>query len=131
MNPPERASLGRILLAEDDEAVRTIAVRILERAGYEVITATNGAEGLAALRSATAPIPLILSDILMPEMDGIELAVRAQMEFPATRTVLMTGFSEISKDRERSQGLCEAILGKPFIPAELLETLRQAAARPD
>jgi two-component system cell cycle response regulator CpdR len=123
--------LGRILLAEDDEAVRTIAVRILERAGYEVITATNGAEGLAALRSATAPIPLILSDILMPEMDGIELAVRAQMEFPATRTVLMTGFSEISKDRERSQGLCEAILGKPFIPAELLETLRQAAARPD
>jgi two-component system cell cycle response regulator CpdR len=131
MNSSAATPLGRILLAEDDEAVRTIAVRILERAGYEVITATNGAEGLAALRSATAPIPLILSDILMPEMDGIELAVRAQMEFPATRTVLMTGFSEISKDRERSQGLCEAILGKPFIPADLLETLRHAATRPD
>ena len=128
---PLPGSLGRILLAEDDESVRNIALRVLERAGYDVVVATNGAEGLDALRQASPPIPLILSDILMPEMDGIELAIRAQTEFPHIRIVLMTGFSEISKDRERSKGLCEAILGKPFIPTELLETLRQAATRPD
>jgi len=131
MTSSETPAIGPILLAEDDESVRNITRRVLERAGYTVTVAENGALGLEALRTANPPIALILSDILMPEMDGIELAIRAQMEFPGIRIVLMTGFSEISKDRERSKGLCEAIVGKPFIPAELLETLRQAAARPD
>jgi two-component system, cell cycle sensor histidine kinase and response regulator CckA len=107
-----------------------VARRILQKAGFSVREAINGAEALAMLQEQPGDFDVVLSDILMPEMDGIELAVRARAEGADIRVVLMTGFAEFARDRERSEGLCEAILGKPFEPEELVATLREAVARP-
>jgi two-component system cell cycle response regulator CpdR len=120
----------RVLLAEDDAQVRMVARRVLEKAGFWVREAVNGADALELLRDGISTFDVVLSDILMPEMDGIELAVRARAEGDDVRVVLMTGFAEFARDRERSEGLCEAILGKPFEPGELVATLREAVARP-
>jgi CheY-like chemotaxis protein len=117
-----------VLLAEDEEQVRKVAKRVLDYAGFDVTVVCNGAEALERIRSAPGEFDVVLSDIVMPEMDGIEFAVRARSEFPELRFVFMTGFSDLSKDMQRSRGLCEAILGKPFDIEELVSTLRHAAA---
>jgi two-component system cell cycle response regulator CpdR len=121
-----RAKL-RVLLVEDEANVRQVARRVLTFAGLQVVAAPNGAEGLETLRREHGLFDVVLSDILMPEMDGVEFAIRAKAEFPNLRFVFMTGFSDISQDRERASGLCEAILGKPFDMDELVGTLFKAA----
>lgn len=123
-NPPAI----RVLLAEDEPQVRAVAERVLKRTGFDVVTAGNGADALAILRQHSGAFDVVLSDILMPEMDGIELAVRARAEYPNVKFVFMTGFSDISRDRQRAEGLAYGILGKPFDLDEMVGTLYFAAA---
>ena len=75
---PSRVTLSRILLAEDDESMRGFLVRALKKAGYEVIDFANGEEAYERLKAE--PFTLLLTDIVMPKMDGIELARRASGE---------------------------------------------------
>lgn len=117
----------RVLLADDDGAVLNVARRVLQRAGFTVTIALDGTDALAKVRAQNGDFDVVLSDILMPDMDGIELAVRARSEFHDLPFVFMTGFSDIAKDRERARGICEAILGKPFDIHELVETLQEVA----
>lgn len=117
----------RVLLVEDEANVRQVARRVLTFAGLHVVAAPNGVEGLETLRRERGLFDVVLSDILMPEMDGIEFSIRARAEFPNLRFVFMTGFSDISSDRERAGGLCDAVVGKPFDMDELVRTLIRAA----
>jgi two-component system, cell cycle response regulator CpdR len=101
----------RVLLAEDDEAMRTYLARALERNGYDVSTASTGLEALTLVESGT--YDLLLTDIVMPEMDGIELAQKAQALDPAPKVMFITGFAAVAL--QANDAMPEArVLSKPF-----------------
>ncbi|MXO59182.1 response regulator [Altererythrobacter salegens] len=101
----------RILLAEDDEAMRAYLSRALENAGYEVYAVDRGTMALPLLEDGE--FDLLLSDIVMPEMDGIELAQRCSEVSPRTKVMFITGFAAVSlrSNREAPQA---KVLSKPF-----------------
>lgn len=102
----------RILLADDDDVMREFLARALMRAGYEVESVDRGTTALELIRSGTH-FDLLLTDIVMPEMDGIELAQKASVIVPNLRVMFITGFSAVSL--RAGQTLPNAkVLSKPF-----------------
>ena len=101
----------RILLAEDEEAMRTYLSRALEKAGYAVDSVDCGTAALPLLE--TGEYDLLLSDIVMPEMDGIELAQRCNEMSPETRVMFITGFAAVSLKASADQPQAK-VLSKPF-----------------
>ncbi len=101
----------RILLAEDDEAMRTYLARALENAGYEVVAVDCGTAALPWLE--TAYFDLLLTDIVMPEMDGIELAQRCAELSPETKVIFITGFAAVTLKASREAPQAK-VLSKPF-----------------
>ena len=116
--------MARILLAEDEASVRDFITRALRSVGHEVDAVTDGSEALTRLRTAPAngfKYDLLLTDILMPVMDGISLALSASRDAPEISIMLMTGYSD---QRERTYGIeaiIQDILLKPFTLDELVE----------
>ncbi len=113
-----------VLLVEDDETVRSVARRILERDGYRVIGAGNGREALEIIQSGEHDIDVIVSDIIMPELGGAEFVDRLESVRPDLEVVLMSGYSEdelTPRVRERAR----EVLGKPFLPEELTSAVRK------
>ncbi|QIQ85822.1 cell cycle two-component system response regulator CpdR [Erythrobacter sp.] len=106
-----RSDSPRILLAEDEEAMRTYLARALTNAGYEVRAVDRGTEAIPLLE--TEDFDLLLSDIVMPEMDGIELAQRCAEISPKTRVMFITGFAAVSLRASREQPDAK-VLSKPF-----------------
>ena len=101
----------RILLAEDEDAMRTYLARALENAGYSVAAVDRGTAAVPLLESER--FDLLLSDIVMPEMDGIELAQRCAEISPATKVMFITGFAAVTL--KASQEAPQAkVLSKPF-----------------
>src|SRR5271169_457157 len=111
--------MARILIAEDEEALCAMCARALTMDGHEVKTAADGSEALDMLTREQGRFDLLLTDIRMPIMDGIALALTAARDFPNVTILLMTGFAD---QRERAHGL-EAIvhdvLTKPFTLTKL------------
>lgn len=101
----------RILLAEDDEAMRTYLKRALENAGYEVTAVDCGTEALPHLENEH--FDLLLSDIVMPGMDGIELAQRCAEICPRTKVMFITGFAAVTLKANREAPQAK-VLSKPF-----------------
>ena len=101
----------RILLAEDEEAMRTYLERALTNAGYEVHAVDRGTEAVPLLERER--FDLLLSDMVMPEMDGIELAQRCAEISPRTRVMFITGFAAVSLRASREQPEAK-VLSKPF-----------------
>ncbi|MCU0946895.1 MAG: response regulator [Porphyrobacter sp.] len=101
----------RILLAEDEEAMRTYLSRALTNAGYEVSAVDRGTDALPLLE--TGEFDLLVSDIVMPEMDGIELAQRCAAISPRTKVMFITGFAAVSLRASREQPSAK-VLSKPF-----------------
>ena len=101
----------RILLAEDEEAMRTYLTRALENAGYSVAAVDRGTAAIPLLEAEH--FDLLLSDIVMPEMDGIELAQRCSEISPGTKVMFITGFAAVTlkANREAPQA---RVLSKPF-----------------
>lgn len=117
--------MARILLTEDDESVRTFVKRALELDGYEIVEAEDGGIALEILNAQKGDFDLLLSDIMMPVMDGIALALTVARDFPNLAILLMTGFAD---QRERAfglDGLVSDVISKPFTLAEI----RAAVAR--
>ena len=101
----------RILLAEDEEAMRTYLSRALENAGYSVVAVDRGTAAVPLLEQEK--FDLLLSDIIMPEMDGIELAQRCAEISPETKVMFITGFAAVTL--KASQEAPQAkVLSKPF-----------------
>ncbi|BCM21910.1 response regulator [Mesorhizobium sp. J8] len=111
--------MAKLLIVEDDESVRTLAARALERDGHNVTVATDGGQGLDAIRQARGGYDLVVSDIRMPEMDGIEMATAAAREFPAMRIMLMTGYADQRERAEELNGIILDVVQKPFTLAEI------------
>ena len=118
--------MARILVAEDDTNVRAFVVRALEMHGHSVTEAEDGGLALEICQQQAGAFDLLLSDIKMPVMDGIALALSVGASFPDLTIVLMTGFAD---QRERAHGL-EAlvydVMPKPFSLAQLLEKVDDA-----
>ncbi len=102
---------AQILLAEDDDAMRSYLVRALEQAGFAVDAVDRGTAALPLLQSKH--YDLLLSDIVMPEMDGIELAQRCNEISPDTKVMFITGFAAVTLKASREQPLAK-VLSKPF-----------------
>jgi two-component system cell cycle response regulator CpdR len=100
-----------ILLAEDEEAMRTYLERALTNAGYRVSAVDRGTDAIPLLE--TGDFDLLLSDIVMPEMDGIELAQRCAEISPHTKVMFITGFAAVSLRASREQPTAR-VLSKPF-----------------
>jgi CheY-like chemotaxis protein len=114
--------MARILIAEDEEALRAMCARGLAMDGHEVATAADGSEALDVLTREEGRFDLLLTDVRMPIMDGIALALAAARDFPALSILLMTGYAD---QRERASGLdaiIHDVITKPFT----LVTLRAA-----
>ena len=114
--------MARILIAEDEEALRSFIARALIQDGHTVTTANDGAEALDVLTRERGAFELLLTDIRMPVMDGIALALAAARDHPEVTIMLMTGFAD---QRERAHGLdalIHDVIAKPFS----LATIRSA-----
>lgn len=115
--------MAKILLVDDEEPVRGFLKRSLELDGHSVSVAIDGADALDKLVEVKGEVDLVLTDIRMPMMDGIALALAAKRDFPDLSIVLMTGFAD---QRERAKNLdviVEDVLSKPFSLAELRATV--------
>lgn len=118
--------MARILVAEDDDNVRAFVARALEMKGHEVTEAEDGGLAAEAMLEAEGKYDLLLSDIKMPVMDGIALALSVGAQYPDVIIVLMTGFAD---QRERTHGLSALIydvIPKPFTLQILLEKIDDA-----
>jgi two-component system, cell cycle response regulator CpdR len=121
--------VARILIAEDEEAVRVLAARGLEQDGHQVTQTADGAAALDAISRAKGQFDLLLADIKMPIMDGIVLALATARDFPKLKILLMTGYAD---QRERADGLdalVQGVITKPFTLAELRFAVAAALAK--
>jgi two-component system, cell cycle response regulator CpdR len=101
----------RILLAEDDDAMRSYLSRALENAGYDVVAVDRGTAAVPYLEMER--FDLLLTDIVMPEMDGIELAQRCAEICPETKVIFITGFAAVTLKANRDAPQAR-VLSKPF-----------------
>lgn len=114
-----------ILVVEDEVSVRRTIVRSLREAGYQVIETTNGMDALAKVRALDGCIDLLLTDVIMPQMGGQELALRMRERFPELRILYMSGYTE---NAIVHHGVLEpdlVFLQKPFLPTTLLRRVRE------
>ena len=116
----------RILLAEDDTAMRTYLARSLEQAGYDVDAVDRGTEAVPLLE--TQDYDLLLSDIVMPEMDGIELARRATELDPDLKVMCITGFAAVALNPDSDAPKDASVLSKPFHLKDLVNEVERLLA---
>src|ERR1043165_6721146 len=119
--------MATILLAEDDDSLRRFLAAALERAGHAVTSCGNGAEAFECLRGVR--FDLLLSDIVMPGLDGIELAKRAADLDPALKIMFITGFAAVALHPASEAPKNAKVLSKPFHLREIVaEVVRMVAA---
>jgi CheY-like chemotaxis protein len=111
--------MARVLIAEDDESVRAFVQRALALDGHEVLVAADGAEALAVLGRERGRFDLLLTDIRMPVMDGIALALAAARDFPALTILMMTGYADQRERAANLEALVADVVTKPFTLAEI------------
>ena len=128
---PERqygALMPRVLIADDEDSMRTLVARAIAMDGHTIVTAEDGAEALEILTNEQGAFDLLLTDIQMPVMDGIALALTAARDFPDLTILLMTGFAA---QRERASGLnaiVHDVVTKPFSVADIRAAVAAALA---
>jgi CheY-like chemotaxis protein len=118
--------MARILIAEDNDDLRDLVVRALSDDGHALVATADGAQALAALNKHNGEFDLLLTDVKMPVMDGIELALTTGRRHPDIAIMLMTGYAD---QRERSHdldALVHDVIGKPFTLAQIQGAVREA-----
>jgi CheY-like chemotaxis protein len=111
--------MAKILIIEDDESVRCFTARALAAAGYSVDTADDGEAGLDRIAALSGGYDLVLSDIRMPVMDGIEMARKAAEAFPGLKILLMTGYAEQRERAAELSAIVVDVVQKPFTLAQI------------
>jgi CheY-like chemotaxis protein len=120
--------VARILIAEDEQSLRGLVQRALSESGHDTVVAADGAEALDVLTRDGGAFDLLLTDIKMPIMDGIALALAAARDHPDLTILLMTGYAD---QRERAYGLealIHDVITKPFTVAEIQAAVTSALA---
>ncbi len=117
----DQREMAKILIAEDEEAAREFIARALSQQGHEVSTVSDGAEALTAL--AEGHYELLLTDIAMPVIDGIALALKVAKDYPALRILMMTGYASEKQRAHNLDALIHGLIVKPFT----MQQIRDAA----
>lgn len=119
-----------ILLVDDDELVRGLGARILKRAGYETLNASNGKEALAVYKRRMGEIALVILDLIMPEMDGERCLEEILRINPKAKVIISTGYSSNDEmTRIRIEALAAGFVAKPFALSDMLKTVREILDR--
>jgi signal transduction histidine kinase len=114
-----------ILLVEDEEPVRRMIRKALESSGYRILEAREGADALATARRHEGDLDLVLTDVVMPRMGGVELAERLREEWPKIRVLFMSGYAHSAGWTETAPPAEASFLEKPFGPREVAEKVRE------
>jgi two-component system cell cycle sensor histidine kinase/response regulator CckA len=114
-----------ILVAEDEDGVRSLTKEVLEKYGYTVLEASNGEEALKIAERHEGPLDLLLSDVVMPRMGGPELAQELLARRPAVKVLYMSGYTDHPMVRRGVVNAGVAFLQKPFTPTVLVSRIRE------
>jgi PAS domain S-box-containing protein len=118
--------VGTVLVVEDEPVVREMTTQLLERAGYRVLAVAGGAEALA--ETATEPVDVLVTDVIMPAMSGIELAEQMMDRDPRMGVVLLSGYTAETLDLERITARGATFVPKPVTSNQLLKAVQRAMA---
>ncbi|HHI88446.1 MAG TPA: response regulator [Hellea balneolensis] len=118
--------MATILYAEDDDAMRRFFEKALEKAGHHVIACSDGERALRALKFADGAFDLLLTDIMMPGLDGIELAKQAEVLSPGIKIMFITGFAAVAKNESASPN--SKVLSKPVHLRQLVGEIERLIA---
>ncbi len=122
---------GAAILVVDDEAlIRALVARALAHAGFDVATAASGKEALRLVAEGRVVPAVLVTDIEMPEMNGVELAARLLAMRPAIRVVMMTGDPDRAESARRHPSIVDAVALKPFRMHDLVQTVESAVRQP-
>ena len=119
---------GTILLVEDEDPVRAVNSRALSARGYTVLEAASGLEALAIVREGAQPIDLVVSDVVMPEMDGPTLLREVRKHQPDLKVIFVSGYAEDAFRKNLPEGETFNFLPKPFSLKQLVETVKKTMA---
>ncbi len=124
-HPEKTGGVETVLVAEDNEMVRDLACRVLERQGYAVIAASTGREALGRLKDRRGPVHLLLTDVVMPDMDGMALSEKVAAVYPEVKVLFMSGYTEnvIAHHGVLGEGI--HFIQKPFSVNDLARKIRQ------
>lgn len=118
--------MARILVAEDDDTIRDLVVRALTEDGHELTAVANGAAALDALNQQNGGFDLLLTDVKMPIMDGIALALAAGRDHPDVAIMLVTGFADQRERAHELDALVHDVIAKPFSVEQIKGAVREA-----
>ncbi len=118
--------MARILIAEDDDAIRNLVVRALGEDGHDLTVAADGAAALDALSRHNGEFDLLLTDVKMPIMDGIALALSAGRHHPDVAIMLMTGYADQRERAHELDALVHDVIAKPFSVEQIKGAVREA-----
>lgn len=120
--------MPKILIADDEDSMRQLVARAIAMDGHEIVTAQDGAEALEILAREDGAFDLLLTDIQMPVMDGIALALSAARDFPDLTILLMTGFADQRERASNLNALVHDVVTKPFSVADIRTAVADALA---
>lgn len=129
VRPPRSSTGNTILIAEDNEGVRALTVRLLADAGYKIFEGCDGMDALETLKGLPEPVDLLISDVMMPRMNGSELVTHFHRIQPGTPVLLMSGYMDEDTVR-RSFSEPDAVLAKPFTADALFSRVRDLIGTP-
>ncbi len=118
--------VAHILLAEDDKAVREFVSRALQLDGHDIVAVNDGQQALNALDRETGNFDMLLADIVMPQLDGIALALKVSKDFPDLRILLMTGYAAERQRAHNMDALIHDVITKPFTLVEICRAVNVA-----
>jgi two-component system cell cycle response regulator CpdR len=120
--------MARILIADDEDAMRALVARAIAMDGHDTVTALDGAEALEILTREEGAFDLLLTDIQMPIMDGIALALTVARDFPQLTILLMTGFADQRERASNLTAIVHDVVLKPFSVADIRTAVADALA---
>ena len=120
--------MPRVLIADDEDSMRLLVARAIAMDGHEIVTAQDGAEALDILTREDGAFDLLLTDIQMPVMDGIALALSAARDFPNLTVLLMTGFADQRERASNLNAIVHDVITKPFSVADIRTAVADALA---
>ncbi|MGX4774250.1 response regulator [Bradyrhizobium guangdongense] len=120
--------MPKVLIADDEDSMRQLVARAIAMDGHETVTAQDGAEALDILIREDGAFDLLLTDIQMPVMDGIALALSAARDFPDLTILLMTGFADQRERASNLNALVHDVVTKPFSVADIRTAVADALA---
>ena len=116
---------GTILLVEDEDGLRSLNARGLRSRGYSVIEAANGLEAMEALEEQNGAVDLVVSDVVMPEMDGPTLLKNMRGRNPDLKIIFVSGYAEDAFEKSLPENQQFAFLPKPFTLSQLVAAVKE------